>query len=176
MPNSHITEKSVWNLQRRTKWNKQTFLEVRQSCKQIIRLPKRQRTNRYEDKITKCSVGDKSFWRSTKEIQKGNGRSPIPSLIHGDHVLSDTRHKAHLFCSIFGNISNDNQCTETPAFSEKTTNMLPHSYPSEVWGQHCKLSILPKQQHLMKVLSVPCGSVPVFWQPLYENGLIFSFL
>jgi len=106
--------------------NRQTFLNARKSCKQTIRLAKTQHATHYQDKIAQSKVGDKSFWRLTKEIQKGNSRSVIPSLIQGDQVLSDAKDKANLFCSIFANISTlDDQGIEPPAFSERTTKKLP---------------------------------------------------
>jgi hypothetical protein len=106
--------------------NRQTFLEARRSCKQTIRLAKAQHATHYQDKISECKVGDKSFWRLTKKIQKGDNKSTIPSLIQGDQVLSDSKEKADLLCSTFASISTlDDQGIEPPAFPERTNKKLP---------------------------------------------------
>ena len=106
--------------------NRKAFEEARRSCKHIIRLAKSNYAEHFQDKISQCKVGDKSFWRLTNQIQKSKNKSAIPSLIQGDQVLSDGIDKANLLCSMFANISTlDDQGEEPPHFPERTEKKLP---------------------------------------------------
>ena len=109
-----------------TEENRKAFEQARSTSQRIIRQAKSSYAELFQDKISQCKVGDKTFWKLTNQIQKSKHKSAIPSLVEGNQVLTDGKDKANLLCSLFANISTlDDQGEEPPRFSERTEKKLP---------------------------------------------------